>query len=213
MRKKIGWTRKITGACLLLFSLWMAFSPTAAAVRALPETFRLGVGQTYALSSGVTVLSSTDERLVSSSGAEMSGVSAGETEVSVRLFGLFPLKKLNVDVEENVTLIPGGQAVGVALKTGGVLVVGLSDVAGKNPARDAGLKAGDVILSVDGKTIESSEALTMLVAQSEGKSLSVTYERDGKNESVQVTPAKQETVWRLGVWVRDSTAGVGTLSF
>lgn len=213
MRKKIGWTRKITGACLLLFSLWMAFSPTAAAVRALPETFRLGVGQTYALSSGATVLSSTDERLVSSSGAAMSGVSAGETEVSVRLFGLFPLKKLNVDVEENVTLIPGGQAVGVALKTGGVLVVGLSDVAGKNPARDAGIRAGDVILSVDGKTIESSEALTMLVAQSEGRALSVTYERDGKNESVQVTPAKQETVWRLGVWVRDSTAGVGTLSF
>ena len=63
MRKRIGWFRKITGVLLSALAAWMIFSPTSQALRTLPETYRLNVGETYTLNVGVAVLSSADERL------------------------------------------------------------------------------------------------------------------------------------------------------
>ena len=75
MNRKRGWIRKSAGCALLLLTGWMLFSPTAQALRALPDTYRLTVGQAYALDTGVAVLSSQDEdrkstRLNSSHGAK-----------------------------------------------------------------------------------------------------------------------------------------------
>ena len=108
-------------------------------------------------------------------------------------------------------LIPGGQAVGVAIHTRGVLVVGLSDGAGMQ----AGLRAGDVLLSVNGRPLESADILTETVNAAGGQPLSILMERNGKQQTVLATPAFDESSqsYRLGVWVRDSTAGVGTLTF
>ena len=63
MNKKIGWIRKSAGTLMLALTAWMIFSPTAQALRTLPDTYRLSVGQSYALNVGVAVLSSQDERL------------------------------------------------------------------------------------------------------------------------------------------------------
>ena len=108
-------------------------------------------------------------------------------------------------------LIPGGQAVGVAIHTKGVLVVGLSDGAGLQ----AGLRAGDVLLSVNGRPLESADILTETVNAAAGQPLSILLERNGKQQTMLATPTFDESSqsYRLGVWVRDSTAGVGTLTF
>lgn len=108
-------------------------------------------------------------------------------------------------------LIPGGQAVGVAIHTKGVLVVGLSDGAGMQ----AGLRAGDVLLSVNGRPLESADILTETVNAAGGQPLSILMERNGRQQTLLATPAFDESSqsYRLGVWVRDSTAGVGTLTF
>lgn len=214
MEKRIGPGRRIAGGLILLLVAWMAFSPTAQALRALPETYRISIGQSYRLHTGAAVLSSQDERLLSAEHT-LSGVESGQAEVSVNLFGLLPLRKMQVDIGREIRLIPGGQAVGVALATRGVLVVGVSDVSGRSPAQDAGLRAGDVIESVNGVSLESSEQLSRLVSQSGGGQMTVSYRRSGKMRQTMLTPLRESAsaAWRIGAWVRDSTAGVGTLSY
>ena len=214
-QKKIGLARKIFGGLLLALTAWMIFSPTSQALRALPDIYRLSIGQSCALDTGVAALSSQDETLLSLTGNTLSGLEAGETEVSVNLFGLFPLRRLRVNVDVETRLVPGGAAVGVALATKGVLVVGVSDVAGKSPAQQAGLRAGDVIESINGQELTSSEQLTALVSAAGGSLLNVTFNRDGVMRQAILAPMQDTAsgAWRIGAWVRDSTAGVGTLSY
>ena len=206
--------RALAGALTALLTLWMIFSPTSQALRRLPDTFRLTVGQSYALDMGVAVLSSQDERLELKENT-LSAREAGEAEVTVNLFGLFPIGRMRVRAGEGQTIMPGGAAVGVALATKGVLVVGVSDVAGQSPAGAAGLRAGDVIEAVDGREVSGSQHLTELVSASQGKPMAVTYLRDGARRTAFLTPLKDSASnqYRMGAWVRDSTAGVGTLSF
>lgn len=214
MNGKIGRIRKSAGAAVLLLTAWMAFSPTSQALRAMPDTFRLAVGQTYSLDVGAAVLSSQDERL-SLTENTLSPQAAGETEVTVNLFGLFPIGRMRVTAGDEKRLMPGGAAVGIALATKGVLVVGVSDVSGKSPAQAAGLRAGDVIEDVNGEAVTSSQRLTEMVAASAGKPLRLVYQRDGARRTAVLTPSldKASGLYRIGAWVRDSTAGVGTLSY
>ena len=108
-------------------------------------------------------------------------------------------------------IMPGGAAVGVAMNTRGVLVVGMGEGAGMQ----AGLRAGDLLLSVDGMPLNSANELTQAVAAAEGQPLSLLLDRDGRERTVSVRPRYDESAqsWRLGLWVRDSTAGVGTLTY
>lgn len=215
MRAKVGLIRKIAGTLVLLMAVWMIFSPTAQALRALPDTYRIAVGQVCEMKMGVAVLSSQDETLLDLKDNTLAARETGATEVTVNLFGLFPIGRMRVNVGEETRLVPGGQAVGVALATQGVLVIGVSDVAGKSPAQTAGLKAGDVIQSINGETVDGSEHLTRLVAAAKGAPLKIAYQRDGVSRTATLTPLMDTAsgLWRIGAWVRDSTAGVGTLSY
>ena len=111
-------------------------------------------------------------------------------------------------------LIPGGQSVGVAMNTAGVVVIGTSDL-GKlpSPIRKAGIQNGDIIRRVNGVEVNSSEALSGMIRSSEAVELEV--EREGRTVTCAVQPAldSRDGRWRLGAWVRDSTAGVGTLTY
>ena len=125
-----------------------------------------------------------------------------------------PVKRVNVNVQPTRLVVPGGQAIGVALEMAGVLVVGASDVGpAVSPARKAGIRAGDRILSVNGTAIKSAQHLSDLIKK--GGEAKLTVQRGDDNLNVPVTPVKdgQDGAYRLGIWVRDSTAGVGTLSF
>ena len=214
MKQRIGRKRKWAGYLMALAAVWMTFSPTSAALRALPQVYRLGVGQTAEMNIGIAALSSQDQRL-SISGGTLSAKAAGEAEVTVNLFGLFPIGRMRVDMEKEQVLMPGGAAVGVAMATQGVLVVGVSDVSGRSPAQAAGLRAGDLIESVDGQAVASSEELTRLITASGGREMKIAYQRDGQKRTAALTPLPDPASgrFRMGAWVRDSTAGVGTLSF
>ena len=108
-------------------------------------------------------------------------------------------------------LIPGGQAVGVALKTQGVLVISrVSRQEMKTP-----LRVGDVILSVQGREIASAQELSQRIIESNADSVELSVLRAGRAIRLKAaTPVSSaDGRRRLGVWVRDSTAGVGTLSY
>jgi len=203
----------------LLAMSW--FSPMQQALRSLPETLRLTQGEVSTLYLGglsaksdvLTVTATQDERL-SPGGVELVAETSGTAELLLSLFGV-PVKRVEVEVSPQKRLIPGGQALGVAMRTDGVLVVGVSEVAeGVCPAQEGGIRAGDVISTVNGVKIATAQQLTEVVGQAEGP-LTVVYLREGRETKVQLTPYRDESTGtaRLGAWVRDSTAGVGTLSF
>ncbi len=117
-----------------------------------------------------------------------------------------------------VSLIPVGQAAGIQIATQGAIVVQLSPVSdGKMeyyPASDSGLQKGDVICSVDGKEVTSNEDLQSILAQCQGKELSLTYMRNGKTFKTKIKPVKsQEGDYRMGLLVRDRMAGIGTITY
>lgn len=223
---KGGRVRRIIGVILSALVVLGYLSPPATFLRELPGSMTLALGQEAVVNGGfplsvsvkqgdVQALSSLDEQL---GGVRLKAGSQGKSTATINLFGLLPLKDVEIDVQEDLWLYPGGQAVGVALYTQGVLVVGTSDlsgVEGQSPARLAGLKAGDVITQVNGQPLQGREQLLSLVAASGEKPLPLTVKRGDSLLSLTLSPKrdKQSGLYRIGAWVRDSTAGVGTLSF
>ena len=207
LRKSVG----LVTALLLTIS-W--FSPMQRTLRTLPDTLSVTAEQLDRLDLGGLTLSGAVQPVTASEDETLAEAS-GTTDMLLSLLGI-PLKKVQVQISPEKRLIPGGQALGVAMRTEGVLIVGMSEAAeGVCPARDAGLAAGDVIRAVDGTAVTTAESLTALLNQSGGKTVHIAYQRAGENRTALLTPHKDEATGavRLGAWVRDSTAGVGTLSF
>ena len=118
---------------------------------------------------------------------------------------------------EGLLLCPGGCAFGVKFSTQGVVVVGLSAVKAEgkecNPAESAGIKVKDILLTVDGKEVNTVNEVAEAVRNSEGRPLSLTVERGGKSKSLTLTPVETSDGYRAGMWLRDSTAGIGTVTY
>ena len=118
-----------------------------------------------------------------------------------------------------IRLYPGGIPFGIKFMTEGVLIVGFCDIKSgnkkANPSSAAGLKLGDRIMSVDGKSLSSAEDLTKLVEASQGRALSIVYTRDGNEQRTTLTPifCENEGAYKTGIYVKDSGAGIGTVSY
>lgn len=138
--------------------------------------------------------------------------------VQISVLHSIPVKSATVTVSKRQYVVPSGDIFGVKIFTDGVLIVGMDDVftdnGAVNPAKDAGLKIGDVILSVNGTPISKTAQLTQAL-QTDGDSVTVCARRDGKELTVQLKLAysQNEHIKKAGLWVRDSTAGVGTMTF
>ena len=210
--------RRLTGWLLSALLLAVHFSPQAALLRTLPDTLSLAAGQSLSLEEIYPLkIALEGGSLPAGSSADQTLGTGGESPVTatVSLFGLIPLRESQVNIREDLRLYPGGQAVGVALHTSGVLVVGTSDLTGGiSPARAAGLKPGDLITRIGEQPVSSTEGLIALVESGGGTPLPMTVERGGNTLSLSLTPHRDASgSYRIGAWVRDSTAGVGTLSF
>lgn len=203
-------------AALLSISLLAAFhySKPMCALRALPQTIRISDAQR--LTEIFPASNAAALRVDAQTAERISDVS--DTLYTFRLFGRIPLKTVKVVRTDDVRLIPGGSAVGITLHTAGVLLVGLGAVETEeglqSPAAAAGLAAGDLIVSANGETVQSARHFSALSAASGGK-LSLIVRRGDATLAFTVFPVEdsEEHVYRIGAWVRDSTAGVGTLSF
>ena len=114
---------------------------------------------------------------------------------------------------------PIGRTVGLKLYTNGVLVVGMSEIDGNDgnkymPYKDSGIKEGDMIREINGKEISNTQELINIVNNSDGKEISIKYERNGDLIYTSILPIKGKNgEYMLGLWVRDAAAGIGTLTY
>ena len=147
-------------------------------------------------------------------------VGTGQVRLSINALGFIPIKEVTIQVDTAKKLVAGGHSVGVTLYTKGALVVGASeliDAGGKvcNPAQESDIMPGDVIVRANGIEIRNADHLSQIINEMKNERMDVTIERSGETltRRVQAVRDYQDGKYRLGIWVRDSTAGVGTLTF
>lgn len=221
----------------ILFLVTMCFNSQVMRLGTLPlyhkvmvgEPLDLGFTTTNKLFTALKVDIETKEAKLMAEGnrfslTESSPVvsSPGKVEMNLKLFGLIPLRQVTVDVVPPVEVMPGGQSIGVLLHTQGVMVVGMSTVVDNsglrhNPADKAGIKTGDIVLKINGITIDSESQVRNIINQSglNSKPLHLEILRDNKKIKTQASPiyCNETKSYRLGLFVRDGAAGVGTLTY
>lgn len=134
--------------------------------------------------------------------------------LQVSLFNTIPVKNVTVNVIPTTTVIPVGSTVGLKLYTDGVLVVGMSEINGKKPYEKTGIEEGDMIISLDEEAITCTADLIQMVNKSKGKEVNIKYVREGTEYNTGITPIKTgANEYKLGLWVRDAAAGVGTITY
>ena len=139
--------------------------------------------------------------------------------IEVSLFDTFKVKEINVDTIKRATVIPVGTVSGLKLYTNGVLIVGMTEIKGLDnkkykPYEKTNLEEGDIITKVDDIVITDTDKLIETINKSEGKSVKIKYLKNEQEQVCEITPAKTgKDEYKLGLWVRDSAAGIGTLSF
>ena len=139
----------------------------------------------------------------------------GKKDLELNLFNIIPVKDVTVNVIPKTTVIPLGRTIGMKLYTEGVLVVGMSEIEGKKPYENSGIEAGDRIIEVNNKKITTSDELTECVNACNGRNIEIKYvNNEDKIVLTQIEPAKTSNdEYKIGLWVRDAAAGVGTITF
>ena len=148
----------------------------------------------------------------------VSSRSTAEQKMTVMLYGVIPIKDVTVTQASSPALIPSGEAFGLKMLTDGVYVTDYGNVDGvssvRSPAREGGLLIGDVIVCANGQKVSSAAGLTQAVQLSPDRTV-LTVVRDGSELTVILVPEKSRNdgMYKLGVWTRDSCAGIGTLTY
>jgi len=176
----------------------------------------------YLITSNVTSLGQAPAKLASTVPVFSPQQVSGHGSIDIKLFGFVPLRTVQFDILPPVKVIPGGQSIGTSLHARGVIVVGFSPISATsrssvNPAKDAGIQTGDVILSVNNTYMctENQLAETIDIAGKKGYLLNVSLQRGTQILSLSLSPllCPETGRYRIGLFVRDSASGIGTLSF
>ena len=182
----------------------------------LPDSYYIASGSDLRVSSFLPITAEITEE---DSLAAFYQDSDRTSTASLKLFGIIPVKNAEVQEIETPMLIPGGEPFGIRLKMDGVMVVRLGVADTKNgtvcPAKEAGLRAGDIIETVGGYSVTSNNSLKDAIRAAEGRTVEIEYTRDGEEKICLLTPAYSlsECCYTAGIWVRDSLAGIGTMTF
>ncbi len=181
------------------------------------ESYSVSAGSELILGDGSTLVCNKSDNTVSV--GKNGSSSVGGYQAKVSLFGIVPIKSVNVTETDQAEVVVLGSPFGIRMYTEGVLVVGYSDVETengfKNPAKDAGIKSGDIILSINGVSVDSNTDVQKLIKQRKNNLTEFLIKRDGKEFTVALTPvlSKTDGFYKIGIWIRDSSAGIGTLTF
>lgn len=213
MRKKFT---KITIILVLLLSYVYICS-----INSIPKNIIIFEGENLNLkiATGLTLKSKNSKTILTASNINKEKINTeGANNLNLNLFGTIPVKEVSVNVIPKTTVVPLGNAIGMKLYTKGVLVVGMSQIETDNnekkkPYENSGIEQGDTILEVNNNAVENTEDLIKEVEKSEGNTINIKYLRNEKTMQTDITPVKSRNTYKIGLWVRDAAAGVGTLTF
>lgn len=228
-RMYLVWTFWISIVCIIGFTyVYMD--------RAIPDRLNVVLEEEeyfdFPLPLNATILSESEEvvlgngsnipsdeiHIVSNQPFMVQGKQEGSYQIGLKLFGLLQLKNIQVDVVDTQYAVPCGLPVGIYLKSDGVMVIGTGEIKNQDgmevePAAGV-LQSGDYIEAINGTPLSDKEQLVEVVSKLEGQDAILDVRRGEEKLEVCVTPAKTEDGdYKLGVWVRSDTQGIGTMTY
>lgn len=232
--------RQILGLVLCFLVVLAFFTPQARSYYSLQERQRLAVGDSLELLLNlppsvlkkINVYVKEGEKLLSFEGNLLThnkyslGVNSpllvkpGQLRLQLKLFGVIPLKNINVDVLPEIELVAGGHSIGVLLRTEGIMVVGFSPVLNAAnepvfPARESDICIGDVIVAINDTNMITDDQVKQVIAGLGSETVKIKLKREGQIIERYVNPeyCQDTKSYRIGLFVRDNAGGVGTLTF
>ncbi len=201
--------------CLFIFSCFV-FILAAYAQYAIPP--QITTAEEKDLSSS-KLFHFTRSEDVKTAGARTDREADDVYNVNVSLFNIIPLRKTQVTTVKRRYVTLCGDVYGIKLYSSGVVVISVEDIetqnGKKNPGKSAGIKSGDIIKKIDGKKVNSNKEVSEICKNSKGKALEFTILRNDKTITLKLKTVKEKKsgLYKAGLWVRDSTAGIGTMTF
>lgn len=204
----------------------LCLTPSVQQMAEVPEDIEVPLGQQTVVplhlpgraviySSNVAVANAQTVGHTHAADVEVFSHDVGDTKITTKLFGFIPWKAVRVHVVPQESVFVGGQSIGVRLHSNGVIVVGFQRVGDghDSPAAQAKLQLGDVIEQMDRHPVANADDLRRW--SNEGSaSVELVVRRGAERRLVKVTPVTDGRGLRhLGLFVRDKTSGVGTLTF
>lgn len=185
----------------------------------IPDNLYVPQGEEIYINSHLSMVSlgTTDQPVQKN--MTVTGQDGSVYKVNLTLFEKVPIKQVQVQVMPRNMVIPGGVPFGIKMFTEGVMIVGMSDIQNGtetlSPAKDAGLRVGDILLQIDGNSLERNEDVARYITASGGDEVMITLIREEQEMDVYVQPVLSEfdAGYKAGIWVRDSSAGIGTLTY
>lgn len=207
---------KVTSVIILIISYIYVCSITS-----IPKDIVIFEGDNLNLkiAQGLSLSSKNEETILTASNINKQQISkTGVDKLNLNLFGGIKVKDVNVSVMPKTTVIPIGTAIGMKLYTKGVLVVGVSQINNENnektkPYVNSGIEQGDTILAVNNNEVTNTDELIKEVNNSNGNSIKIKYLKNNETKETSITPVKSDNEYKIGLWVRDAAAGIGTLTF
>jgi stage IV sporulation protein B len=183
----------------------------------LPDKYYLCENNSFKIDAFFEITGKTEQPQARQVFASTSSEELSYSEVELKLMGIFPIKRVTVQRIKRPEIIPCGTPFGIKIITGGAIVTELGEVDGENgvviPAQDS-VKVGDVIIRVNGTDITKNNDISEAV-QLDSDKTHIVYTRDDKESETTITPvkSKRDGLYKIGVWVRDSSAGIGTMTY
>lgn len=207
---------KVTFFVLLGLDIFI-FSAIFYLGNSLGEKYKVKKGDVLSFNTPIPITAEYKGARLSESG--VSNEIGEEFKVGLKAFGVIPFSTVSVEVVDEMYVAVLGTPFGMKLYTDGVLVIDVTEVQTENgvvsPAEKAGIKKGDYILSADGRAVHTNEELSAVVSESGGEKIKFVIKRAGKKKALLCNPVKSSETgdFKIGLWVRDSSAGIGTLTF
>lgn len=136
---------------------------------------------------------------------------------NLMLLNIIPIKEVNVRTAEKKYVVPCGNLFGIKFHTKGVTVINCDDImvglSSYNPGNECGLMPGDTILTINDEAVKGCEDMQNAVSESGGLPLKIEFERQGEFYHTNLVPVKSKGEYRAGLWIKDSCAGLGTMTF
>ena len=167
------------------------------------------------LGAGVCLGNFPDNICAASDADTVTPLKAGSFDATLKIADIIPYRKIRLTITSEKNLHASGELIGIRIFSKGLIVTNLSPIKNDKrlfcPAQEAGIRQGDIITEINGASPESSEDVPGLLSEN----TTIGLLRDGKKKTISIRPVKDESDGKLkiGVWVRDSTAGVGTMTY
>ena len=213
--------KKTIKMLLIVFFLILIYSYFLV-IENIPETITIFEGEKIPIKTilGLNVKNYTSEIIetVSNEDSKIS-TKVGQSNLTLNLLDTFKIKDIEVNTLPKTKVIPVGNIAGLKLYTNGVLVVGMSEIEGKDnkkykPYENSGIEEGDRIVEINENIISSTNDLIEQVNNSRGEKLEIKYIKGEETKECSIEPIQSyDNQYKLGLWVRDSAAGVGTVTF